>query len=172
MEFQRTQFWIRDKSTRASVPNDDRARLMYYLKCVNNLLELGDDATMQRLTNYRRYFLSEEELKKPIVLCYLFSPDVLIGQCMFHDDDLCGDMNNKFYELSATTTTLAVASSIVIGGQRRRVTSFMTFKMTWLEQNWALPLQRICEEQRRKEERRRQQEMAFSRQTSEACTII
>ncbi|KAH3770170.1 hypothetical protein DPMN_171453 [Dreissena polymorpha] len=50
---------------------------------------------------------------------------------------MCGDSSNEFYEIEAVRSNLLVAGSVVIGGRSRRVTKIMTFKMSWLKNNWA-----------------------------------
>ena len=53
---------------------------------------------------------------------------------------MCGDSGNQFYNLEVARTQLAVAGSIMIGGQRKQVQRIMTFKMGWINRNWANPI--------------------------------
>ncbi|KAL4235239.1 hypothetical protein ACF0H5_006877 [Mactra antiquata] len=83
------------------------------------------------------------------------------------NDALCGDRGNKFYDIEDVSRNLMVAGSIMIGGQQKRVTKIMTFKMSWLKTNWQDPLTTLISQQQREREaiQRRQQ-------TSGACIIL
>ena len=59
---------------------------------------------------------------------------------IFHNEELCGDSNNKFFELSVAQTRLAVTDSILIGGQRRQVQKIMLFKLGWIDTYWGAPM--------------------------------
>jgi hypothetical protein len=76
-------------------------------------------------------------------------------------------MGNKFYDLEAVRHNLLIAGSVMIGGQNKQVTKIMTFKMSWLRNNWTNPMQILLE-------RQRQERAAALRrqQTSEACVIL
>ena len=67
----RTQIGIRPTGQVATVPNNNKARLMYYLECVCNVLNLDDDADINRLRRYTDYELTEDETDRLITLCYL-----------------------------------------------------------------------------------------------------
>ena len=57
--------------TSADIPNNNKARLMYYLECVCNVLNLDDDADINSLRKYTDYQLTEDETDRLITLCYL-----------------------------------------------------------------------------------------------------
>ena len=130
---------IRDISRDASVPQNPKAKLMYYLDCVATVIQL-DDHALRRLRNYRSYnLLSDEETDALLAFVILFSPDELIGKVFFPSED-CGGGSNQFFELSAVSHMLAVAYNIVIGGERKRVGKIMFFKRSWMENNFISPL--------------------------------
>ena len=130
---------IRDTTVNASVPQNPKAKLMYYLKCVASVIQL-DDPALSRLQNYQSYYsLSEEETDALLALVILLSPDELIGKVFFPSED-CGGGSNQFFELSAVSHMLAVADNIVIGGERKRVGKIMFFQRSWMETYYLTPI--------------------------------
>ena len=184
---------LKDTSSKADVPNDHRARLMYYLNCLCTVLSLDDNADINRLRRYQNYFLSRSDRDLLIQLCFLLRPDVLLNKCIFQNDRMCGNMGNKFFDLEQVRDSLLIAGNIMIGGQNRRVTNIMTFKLEWLDRNWTEPMKALLETQRQEkmeqerqarlarqrqlEQQRRQQSLEWERQTrtdrdSSACVIL
>ena len=139
----RTQVGIKVIGSTASVPENSKAKLMYYFDCMCNVLESGsDDGDMSRLRDWRNYNrLTENETDALLLVCVLLSPDTLLGKCIFQNDSMCVNCSNEFYELSAVSRTLMVSNSVVIDGQVRKVEKIMTFKMSWLRDNYVEPLQ-------------------------------
>jgi len=133
---------IKKTGNAVRVPADHRARLMFYLDCICNVLNLQNDTEdIARMRNYHNYAsLSDDELDQLLVLCLLVSPDELLDKVIFANDQMCGDFQNEFYELSAVQNRLLVTNSILIGGTQRKVQNIMTFKMSFLEQNYIQPM--------------------------------
>ena len=130
---------VKDISRNVTVPNNSKAKLMYYLSCVKTVIQL-DDSTLQRLTDYHNYhLLTDPETDALLAMVILFSPDELLGKVFFHDED-CGGSNNQFFELSAVSHMLAVTDNVLIGGERKRVAEVMLFKMSWMDKNYFTPL--------------------------------
>ena len=156
---------LKETGTKVVVPNDPRAKLMYYLNSICSVLELDDNPDINRLRRYQNYCLNREDRDLLIQLCILLKPDILLNKCIFQNDGLCKDSANKFYELEQLRNTLLVAGNIMIGGRNRRVTSIMTFKMSWLNDNWTRPMQELLEKQRQEKlETERQQRLERQRQ--------
>ena len=156
---------LKDTSTKADVPNDPRAKLMYYLNCLCSVLKLDDNADINRLRRYQNYFLGRSDRDLLVQLCILLRPDILLNKCIFQNDSMCGNMGNKFFELEQVRDSLLITGNIVIGGQNRRVTKIMTFTMSWLDQNWTQPMKALLETQRQeKMEQERQARLARQRQ--------
>ncbi|KAH3770172.1 hypothetical protein DPMN_171455 [Dreissena polymorpha] len=117
---------------------------MYYLNCVKSVLQLDNkDAHFDRLTRYEFYRLSESDTDLLIRLCLAFSPNVLINKCIFNSDALCGDRGNVFYDLETVRNNLLVAGSVMVAGRTRRVTKIMTYKRSWMVNNYVTPLQTL-----------------------------
>lgn len=137
----RTEIGVRQFGNTVTIPADPRAKLMYYLDCICVVLDLSDTQNLSRLRDFRNYYmLTEPEVDTLIALTFLLSPDELNGKVIFCDEEMCGNNNNTFFELSAVQSNLLVSNSIVIGGQRRSVKKIMAYKRQWLVENWQNPM--------------------------------
>ncbi|XP_021345893.1 uncharacterized protein LOC110445553 [Mizuhopecten yessoensis] len=138
----RREMGVRDVGCSVSVPEDVKAKLMFYLKCICDLISLDDrDEDMKRLTDFERYYvLTEPEVDQLTVVCILISPDLLADKCIFHSEDMCGDSRNKFFELSSIDQQLIVSNDILIGGMQTRVKRIMCYKMEWLMEYYLIPI--------------------------------
>ena len=135
----RERVGIKDITRRVTVPQNPKAKLMYYLDCVAVVIDLNSP-NLNRLRNYQSYFsLNDAETDALLALVLLFSPDELLGKVFFHSED-CGGLTNQFYELSAVSNMLAVADNIVIGGESKRVAKIMFFQRSWLQNNYLTPI--------------------------------
>ncbi|CAF3991187.1 unnamed protein product [Rotaria magnacalcarata] len=95
-------------------------------ECVCGAIECNMTPQMNRLSNYNNWrYLSADEIRQLIALCYVFSPDVFEDKVFFNSPALCGNSSNKFYEISQVRNQLLAVSSIVIAGQSRRVNKIM-----------------------------------------------
>lgn len=123
------------------VPNSPRGRLMYYLDCVNSLVDLGDQYDTSKLRNFEySHLLTDADTDVLISLCFLYAPDKLDKHVMFQDDDLCGDNLNKFYEVNSLRYKYQINDTVNAGEQGRRVFKVMTYKRKWLLRNWINPM--------------------------------
>ncbi|OWF42667.1 hypothetical protein KP79_PYT04839 [Mizuhopecten yessoensis] len=153
-----------------TVPNNAKARLMYYLNSVCNVLEVGNDAgsEINRLKNYRNYTsLSADETDQLFLMCLMLSPDILINKCFFQDDAMCGDRSNEFYKITAVQNRFVVSHSIMIAGRNRSVNKIMTFKMSWLRQNYLEPIETLKNEMEARNRRQRQRQAS-----NDSCTVM
>ncbi|UJR18277.1 hypothetical protein I4U23_005180 [Adineta vaga] len=125
-----------------TVPNNDVARLMYYLNCVCVAIDCANDSDIQRFTNYNNWHhLSIEEQKALLVVCYAFSPDVLNNRVFFQSDALCGDSSNQFYKISQVRNHVVAAESIIIAGRVLTVNKIMTYKLQWMRTYYFNPME-------------------------------
>ena len=130
---------IKDTTRSVTVPENPKAKLMYYLDCVATVIQL-DNPNLRRLRDYQRYHsLSDAEIDALLVLILLLSPDELIGKVFFPSED-CGGRTNQFFELSAVTHMLAVSDNVLIGGESKRVAKIMFYQRRWMEDNYISPL--------------------------------
>lgn len=149
---ERTQVGVRDIGRTVSVPNDPKARLMFYLSCVSTVLDIGDKVPRKLVTyttNYNR--LSEDDITELLAHCILFSPDVLNDKVFFEDNSQGGSVN-KFLELSAVQSSMLMAGNIVIGGQNRRVAKIMTYTRNWMRTYYEEAMVSVLADQLRRRE--------------------
>ena len=143
---QRNRFGLKHVGQTANVPNNDVAKLMYYFSCVCSAVECDTTPQMRRLANYSNYMhMSINDIRLLIVLCYRFSPDVFEDKVFFQSDALCGNSSNKFYEISQVSHNVLAVSSIVIAGQTQRVKQIMTYKRSWMVNNYMEPMLRLAQ---------------------------
>ena len=133
---------IKDDSTKAFVPNNDIARLMYYLQSVFSVLKCN---SYSEYTNYNNYYsLSNSDIMELIRLVKIFSPQILIGAKVFVlDEDL--DWENRFIEITDETMKIHANEEIVIGGIVTKVLKIMLFRSTWINNNYFNPLKRLTQ---------------------------
>lgn len=132
---------VKDTSADVTVPANNVARLMYYLRCVTR--SLGVDVLPARLVDFSRWaYLSDSEDDAVYTEAWRFSPDELLDKIIFHDTDgtLCGTSSNRFLELSEATSLLAVSGSAVVGGTSRTATRVMIFTTAWLTKFYIHPM--------------------------------
>ncbi|CAF4245016.1 unnamed protein product, partial [Adineta steineri] len=95
--YQQSNYGIRETGTTTSVPNNDIARCMYYLKCVCAVIDCND-ANILRYTNYNNYWiLSDSEDEIVYKLCLTLSPDEFEDKVFFESDAMCGSSGNNFF---------------------------------------------------------------------------
>ena len=138
---------IKDETTKASVPDNDIARLMYYLECVSSVLKYKG---LSQYTNYNKYYnLSSKEKNEVIQLANIFNPVILMKAKVFIlKEDL--DTGNRFFKITDESMNFHAIRQIVIGGITTKVLNIMLFKFNWLNKNYFLPLKRLT--QREEEE--------------------
>ena len=128
---------IKQTGRTTTVPDNPKARLMYYFDCMCTVLDLQDDDISQ-LRDFRNYYLlSEDDTNKLLILCTLLEPRTLNDKCIFLNNDL--ESNNEFFELNAVTTRIAMTQSILIGGVQRKVQRIMMFRTEWMEKYFLQP---------------------------------
>jgi hypothetical protein len=130
-----------------TVPNNDVAKLMYYLSCVCTTIIYDEDEDIRRFINYANWAqLSVEEQKVLLNLCYTFSPDVVEDKVFFHNRELCVQFDNEFYEINQVRQQLNTPESIIIADRTYQVTKIMTYKMSWMQKNYLEPIQRLSKQ--------------------------
>jgi len=125
------------------VPNNDLARLMYYLDCVLAVIQYEEDS---RLTDYQNYLrLTEEEKKAVYALAALFQPKIFIDAGVFLPKPslVPYGKSNQFYKITDDRIGIHVNQEIVIGGRVVRVLEVMAFTQEWLNRNYIEPLENI-----------------------------
>ena len=149
------------------VPQNPYAKLMYYLSCVDTLIQYNFN---QRLINYEQYYnLTEKEKQSIKFLAYLLTPNILLKyNIIINKPELCGNCSNEFYEITDTKLGFHTNSIISIGGIDVKVRKIMAFQGNWIENNYYRPLTEIHDiEQQNKFLQLPQSNFSFSNESIE-----
>lgn len=125
------------------VPNNDIARLMYYLSCVDTVINYGKE---DMFTDYEHYYLlTGPERIELIKLVILFNPKFFIDTGIFIVDPSLVPYNcsNEFYEIKDNRINFNINEEIMIGGQYVKVLKIMACTDDWLFRNYINPLKNI-----------------------------
>ena len=112
---------VRTFGERTSVPDDDVAKLMYYLSCVDTVINYNE---IDRLSDYQNYdSLSVEDLTELFKLVILFNPEIFVEAGIFILDEslLPYDLDNQFFEITDERIGIHVNNEIFIGGRSVKV---------------------------------------------------
>ena len=138
------QVGIQTTGTRAQVPNNPYALLMYYLNCAESLISGLD---FGYLTNYQKYAQLDQDDKKMLLLfVLLLDPETLIEHNIFIpvSDGSLGNTSNEFLKLTDESIRyLNIENTIEIGEHHCTVLKVMLMTKKWLKENYYDPLQTI-----------------------------
>ena len=163
----RKNLQIRAFGSKANVPKNPIANLMYYLNCVATVIDYHDPL----LTDYHNYdLLSGEELLAVYQLATLLNPQLFIQAGIFIvDQNLLLDFSNQFYEIADETIGIHVNSEIIIGGKTVKVLKVMACNENWLVDSYYKPMNQIntlIREKERERERENYRRQIVNTQTS------
>ena len=130
---------------RTFVPDDDVAKLMYYLSCVDTVINYNE---IDRLSDYENYdLLSVDSLTELFKLVLLFNPEIFIEAGIFILDEnlLIYGMDNQFYQITDERIGIHVNNEIMIGGRTVKVLKVMACNESWLIRNYYRPWKNIFE---------------------------
>jgi hypothetical protein len=136
---------VEDYGVTVLVPNDDVARLMYYLNCVTQ--GVGLDILQDDLLQYKNYrLLNPARIAVVFKTAVELSPDLFVGKVLFRDDEgeYTKSTRNAFISITAGCDVVSLQSDFVIAGRVQNVTKVMFFKSSWLKQFYTDPLERIA----------------------------
>ena len=128
------------------VPNNNLARLMYYLSCIFNVIQYNEN---NKLSDYKNYFyLTNEEKKAVYALAILFKPEVFLNAGVFVLDNglLTGNFGNDFLKITDERIGVHANQEMVIGGRTVKVLKIMACNNSWLEKNYYNPLRGFINE--------------------------
>jgi hypothetical protein len=132
-----------DVGSSCQVPNNDVARVMYYLNCVTVGCDL--DIVQDDLVDYQRYHrLSKSRADAVFLAAYTYSPDELMGKTIFRDGnkDFTQNKSNAFLKVTEATSVLAVQESVLVAGKQTTVAKVMVFSDHWLKTYYIDPMER------------------------------
>ena len=130
---------------RTRVPNDNVARLMYYLSCVDTVINYNG---IDKLTDYQNYeSLTRDDLVELFQLVLIFNPKIFVDAGIFIIDDelLPYDLDNQFYQITDERIGLYINDQIAIGGRTVKVLKVMACNEDWLMRNYFTPWENLFE---------------------------
>ncbi|KIJ42084.1 hypothetical protein M422DRAFT_31475 [Sphaerobolus stellatus SS14] len=128
-----------------TVPNDDLARIMYYLNCVT--VGVGLDILMNDIVDYKNFrLLSATRRALVFHTAKELSPDEFIDKVIFRDDEkeMTKETRNSFWTIEAACDIVSLQRDILIAGKIQNATKVMFFQTSWLEDNYIKPMQRLA----------------------------
>jgi Zinc finger, ZZ type len=137
----RVELEVKKTGITVIIPDDDVARIMYYLQCVT--VSCGLDLLQDELVDYNNYSsLSTMNADLVFQAACLLSPDELNGKVIFPDDgsNIPDGSNNEFYSITTAAQIISLQSSVLIAGQQTDVKKVMFYKPNWLAQFYTRPL--------------------------------
>ena len=139
---------------RTSVPDNDLARLMYYLSCVDTVIQYHE---IDRLTDYQNYdSLDVEDITVLLELVILFNPKFLVDKGIFILDEslLPNDLDNQFYQITDERIGIHINNEIMVSGRTVKVLKVMACDEEWIFRNYINPLKRAFNKEDEYERRR------------------
>lgn len=151
-----------------TVPNTSTGRLMYYLNCIDSLINLSKELPeMLPFTEYKNNpRLSLGAKKALLLLIIVLNPDDLEGKCIVENEEMCGDRNNIFININDIQPGLIKHGDVIYQGIRVMTKTVMVYRKIWMQKNYVEPatklIEEIDEEMKRLDEaeRKKQEEIA------------
>ena len=119
LDYNKTQ--IQRETTKVYIPENDIAKLMYYLHCLSCVLQCDINSKFTDFKNYNNLTQKDEETL--VALALLFSPKILIDLKIFIFDSrlLPSGSPNEFYQITDERIGIHVNEEVMIGGRVVRV---------------------------------------------------
>ena len=128
-----------------TIPDNDVARLMYYLSCVDVVINYKKDED-DVLTDFENYdLLTGEEIVKLIKIVTILSPKFFVDKGIFIVDPklVPNNLPNEFYEITNERFGFHFNNQIMIGGKTVKVLKVMACTSEWLFRFYINPLKNI-----------------------------
>jgi hypothetical protein len=120
---------FQDRAVKAFIPEDDRAKLIYYLKSVRNVLPYKDVIPIWMIDYFNYESISPLKFHNIVITCQIFSPEIMFSSFCFKlvDSSQLDGLSNRFYQEQGTLKKVMVAEHI------------------WFDRNYFDPLKRISQ---------------------------
>ncbi len=131
---------IKTIGVKTSVPENNLAKLMYYLQCVFIVIQYDED---RRYSDYQNYnLLSVEEEQILLTLVRKFNPKFMRDNLLFivEPNLIPSDMINEFFQITDDKIGVHVNSEIVIGGRSVKVKKIMSCTESWINRFFYEPM--------------------------------
>ena len=127
------------------VPDDEVAKLMYYLSCVDTVINYQE---IDKLSDYENYdLLTADDLLELFKLVLIFNPKYFVEKGVFIIDEnlLPDNLGNQFYQITDERIGIHVNNEIFIGGRTVKVLKVMACSKDWLIEYYFTPWKNIFE---------------------------
>ena len=127
------------------VPDDEVAKLMYYLSCVDTVINYQE---IDKLSDYENYdLLTADDLLELFKLVLIFNPKYFVEKGVFiiNENLLPNGLGNQFYKITDERIGIHVNNEMFIGGRTVNVLKVMACNMDWLIRNYFTPWKNIFE---------------------------
>jgi len=126
-----------------TIPDDNIARLMYYLDCVDSCLVDFVPSKYIQWNNYNS--LSGDEKALIVAMAAILSPDILIGKVFIpveSGNQLLNGRSNEFYSVTQGSQLISTYfdTVILIEGKSVNVTKLMVFTENWFDKYYINPI--------------------------------
>jgi hypothetical protein len=128
-----------------SIPEDNIAKLMYFLNAVHNCVDVAFD---DRLINYRYYYdLSDEERREVVTFAHRYRPAALRNVIFYEVDDtsyMLTTTSNRFLELNDPVVigSFNLPSNVVlVDGVQHVIRRVMIYKRVWAREFFMDPFE-------------------------------
>ena len=135
---------VEDDTVKVNVPDNDLAKLMYYLNCVSSVINYNQ--VTNKYTDYQNYnLLSQKEEKEVYALAILLNPKLLLDAKIFIilPGLLTRGFDNQFFKITDDRIGVHVNQEIVIGGRTVKVLKIMVCNQRWINRNYEQPLNKL-----------------------------
>lgn len=130
---------IKETGHTVTVPDSPMACIMYYLSCVNSLIDINIPENLRKYHNYQN--LSFDEENRVLSLATLLNPALFIANgIMINDPALCQNKSNKFFSITNSRFAFAFSREFVIANKKLHTLKIMAFKSSWLEKYYINPI--------------------------------
>ena len=137
-----------------AIPDNNIAKLMYYLDCLVNIIDLDDGTVnLDRLTDYEHYYnLTEEEQKMVAGLCIVSNPEALeqFSLLLVKPELLPNGSGNEFFDIKDPRLGVEVPEEVTFAETPVKVLKVMVCTEEWIDKYYTQPAQSFIEEEQAK----------------------
>ena len=126
-----------------TIPNNDIARLMYYLSCVDTVIRHDDTDKFSDYEHYYRLTKADEDILLGLIV--IFNPKIFINAGIFIVDQklIPYGFDNEFYQITDQKIGIHVNQEVIIGGKSVKVLKIMACNTAWLNRYYINPIENI-----------------------------
>jgi hypothetical protein len=137
----RKELSIKETGFTVSVPQNATAKLLYYLNCINCIIQLVEldynfVSWVNDYKNCQSWTKTNQEKQKILRVARGFTPSILENKIFFKVTSLGDNSGYKFFEINSSEITVAASDEVFIGGLSKKIHKIMLYKSSWLQTNY------------------------------------